>query len=95
MGRDPLDFIPDARDGLTRAERVILWQLYELEKELGVRERPDGDDTPPMERGGPRNFALAKRSHVPTAMLYGRVVEYVDMSVQEFQHILQRLVGRG
>lgn len=29
--------------------------------------------------------------NVPTAMLYGRVVEYVDMSEQELQGILQRL----
>jgi hypothetical protein len=29
--------------------------------------------------------------NVPTAMLYGRVVEYVDMSVDELQVILQRL----
>lgn len=36
------------------------------------------------ERGG-RN--------VPTAMLYGRVVEFVDMSVDELQVILQRMVG--
>lgn len=34
------------------------------------------------ERGG-RN--------APTAMLYGRVVEYVNMSEQELQQILQRL----
>ena len=34
------------------------------------------------ERGG-RN--------APTAMLYGRVVEYVDMSVEELQQILQKL----
>jgi len=34
------------------------------------------------ERGG-RN--------VPTAMLYGRVVEYVDISEDELQGILQRL----
>ncbi len=32
--------------------------------------------------------------NVPTAMLYGRVVEHVDMSVDELQRILQRLVGR-
>ena len=35
-----------------------------------------------QERGG-RN--------APTAMLYGRVVEYVDMSEHELQLILQRL----
>jgi len=32
--------------------------------------------------------------HVPTGMLYGTVVEYVDMSVEEMQSILVRLVGR-
>jgi hypothetical protein len=31
---------------------------------------------------------------VPTAMLYGRVVELVDVSVDEFQTTLTRLVGR-
>ena len=40
-------------------------------------------DTIQKERGG-RN--------VPTAMLYGRVVEYVDMSIDELQSILQRLM---
>lgn len=29
--------------------------------------------------------------NVPSAMLYGRVVEYVDMSEDELQRILQRL----
>jgi hypothetical protein len=37
-----------------------------------------------QERGG-RN--------VPTGMLYGSVVEHVDMSVEEMQSILVRLVG--
>jgi hypothetical protein len=32
--------------------------------------------------------------NVPTAMLYGRVVEHVDMSVEELQRILGRLTGR-
>lgn len=35
-----------------------------------------------------------KNRHVPTAMLYGSVVEYVDMSVEEMQSILARFVGR-
>lgn len=56
------------RDGLTRVERVILWQLHELEKERNGR-------------------------GVPTAMLYGRVVEHVDISVDELQATLSRLVG--
>jgi hypothetical protein len=30
---------------------------------------------------------------VPTAMLYGRVVEHIDMSVPELQRILARLIG--
>jgi len=31
--------------------------------------------------------------HVPTGMLYGSVVEHVDMSVEEMQSILVRLIG--
>jgi hypothetical protein len=31
--------------------------------------------------------------HVPTALLYGRVVEHVNLSVEEFQRILARLAG--
>jgi hypothetical protein len=31
--------------------------------------------------------------NIATAMLYGRVVEYIDMSVDELQRILQRLIG--
>lgn len=31
---------------------------------------------------------------VPTAWLYGRVVEYVDVDVHAFQRALARLVGR-
>ncbi|MCA9580147.1 MAG: hypothetical protein KC416_00035 [Myxococcales bacterium] len=65
-----IDDLPDVRDGLTRKERVVLWQISVLEKELG-------------------------RPSVPTAMLYGRVVEHVDMSVDELQRILVRMVGRG
>ncbi len=33
--------------------------------------------------------------NVPTIMLYGRVLELVDMSQQEFQAILSRLTGAG
>lgn len=34
-----------------------------------------------------------KGRNVPTAMLYGRVVEHVDISVAELQRVLQRLIG--
>lgn len=61
------DELRDARDGLTRLERIILWQLREVQRETG-------------------------RESVPTAMLYGRVVEHINVSVQEFQRVLQRLV---
>jgi hypothetical protein len=67
--RDELDRIPDARDGLTRLERVVLHQLFLAQRERGDRA-------------------------VPTVMLYGRVVEHVNVSVDEFQAVLQRLVGR-
>ena len=64
------DRIPDARDGLTRIERVVLYELHKAQQELCGR-------------------------MVPTAMLYGRVVEHVSISVAEFQTVMQRLVGRG
>ena len=67
--RERFDRIPDARDGLTRLERVVLWQLNEAQREFGERA-------------------------VPTALLYGRVVEHVNVSVEEFQAVLQRMVGR-
>jgi GNAT superfamily N-acetyltransferase len=67
--RAALDRIPDARDGLTRRERVVLAVLAETQAELGKR-------------------------NVPTAMLYGRVVERIDMSVEELQALLRRL-GAG
>lgn len=65
-----LDRIPDVRDGLTRVERIVLWQLHEAQKERGGRD-------------------------VPTAMLYGRVVEHVSISVEELQRVLGRLTGKG
>lgn len=63
----PMSDLPDARDGLTRLERVILWQLHIAQNERGEH-------------------------HVPTAMLYGRVIEHIDVSVGEFERVLQRLV---
>lgn len=33
------------------------------------------------------------RKYVPTAMLYGRVVEFMDIGVDELQTILQRLIS--
>jgi hypothetical protein len=68
------DRLPDVRDGLTRVERVILWQLHEAQKELAARGMPE------------RNVA--------SALLYGRVVEHVNISVPEFQRVLARLVGK-
>jgi hypothetical protein len=61
-----LDDIPDARDGLTRKERVVLWVLRRAE----------------IDRHG---------RGVRAAMLYGRVIEHVDMSIDEFMRIVERL----
>lgn len=36
----PAADLPDARDGLTRAERVVLWQLAKLQAEHGDRSVP-------------------------------------------------------
>lgn len=35
-----LDTIPDARDGLTRTERIILYVLHETQRELNGRPVP-------------------------------------------------------
>lgn len=65
-----LETIPDARDGLTRTERLILYVLQETQRELNGR-------------------------NVPTVMLYGRVVEYVNISEAELHVYLDRLGVRG
>jgi len=65
-----LETIPDARDGLTRTERIILYGLHETQREL-------------------------KGRNVPTVMLYGRVVEYVNISEAELHVYLDRLGVRG
>ena len=70
MALDPIDRIPDVRDGLTRVERVVLYVLHQTQKERGGR-------------------------NVPTAMLYGRVVEHIDISVDELQRVLQRLTAKA
>lgn len=75
--RKPLDWLPDVRDGLTRVQRIILWQLHELQKE---RDQGRPADAPPR--------------MVPSAQLYGRVVDFVDLSVPEFERLLASLVGR-
>ena len=61
--------VPDVRDGLTRAQRVVLDELAKARRELG-------------------------RESVPTVLLYGRVVEKVDLSEEQFLAILASL-GAG
>lgn len=65
---DP-DGLPDVRDGLTRVERIVLHELWKLE-----RERPG------------RN--------VPMVMLYGRVVEHVDITPEALSELVARLGAR-
>lgn len=62
----PFDALPDARDGLTRLERVVLYVLDELQRERRGR-------------------------GVSSPMLYGRVVEYMDVGEAELQRCLERL----
>ena len=64
-----LDDIPDARDGLTRKERIVQWVLGRAEGER-------------------------KGRGVRAAMIYGRVLEHVDMSIEELMHIIERLSTR-
>lgn len=65
---DEHDGLPDVRDGLTRKERVVLWQLSVLQKE--------------------------RRGAVPTAQLYGRVVEHVDITPEALSELVARLGAR-
>jgi len=65
----PLEALPDVRDGLSRAERVVLVVLQQAQ----------------VERGG---------RAVPTAELYGRVLEHLDLGEEELVRILGRL-GAG
>jgi hypothetical protein len=67
--RDPRDYLPDIRDGLTHRECIVLQCLYDLQQERGGR-------------------------NVPASMLYGSVVEHVDMTVEEMQRILVWLIGQ-
>lgn len=68
MSTDECYDLPNARDGLTKKERIILYCINQIQSEL------DGHN-------------------VPTLMLYGRVLEYVDISVEEMQLILQKLTA--
>ena len=63
------DDLPDARDGLTRKERIVLWVLSTTQAERGER-------------------------NVPLPLLYGRVLEHVDMSIAELQEMVARLGAR-
>ena len=71
-GRDrSWDDLPDVRDGLTRTERLVLYEIH-----LASQERRDGS--------------------VPTAMLYGRLVERgVRLSPQGLSALLAKLGARN
>jgi hypothetical protein len=40
MESTPYDQLPDCRDGLTRKERIVLYVLYQTQKERGDRNVP-------------------------------------------------------
>jgi len=61
-----MDDLLDARDGLNRKQRIILYCLHQCQQERAGRQ-------------------------VPTLMLYGRVLEYLDMSREEFQAAISTL----
>ncbi len=74
MNRNDHDWdhsLPDARDGLTRLQRVILYELNNAQKEPWLQGRT-----------------------VPTPLLYGRVVEHIDVSEEDFITALRQLLGR-
>jgi hypothetical protein len=82
--RTPEDYLPDVRDGLTRLDRVI---LYELSRAQAERE---GGHVPSASR------AQAERDgeYVSSAELYGRVIEHLNVGIPEFERALARLVRR-
>lgn len=68
-------------------------------------DRPDDDALPDVRDGLTRvervvlyvmNEARAEfgERHIPVALIYGRVVEHIDISVAELQRVLVRLSGR-
>lgn len=72
---------------------------------MGRARRPGSEDLPDVRDGLTRvervilvelqrAQAEFEGRHVPTALLYGRVVEHVDIDPREFQRILARLAGR-
>jgi hypothetical protein len=83
--------------------RVVLKLNHRVENNL-VFYRDSRDDLPDVRDGLTRRerivlFCLNELQQarggrdVPTGMLYGSVVEYIDMSVDELQGILVRLIG--
>jgi hypothetical protein len=71
---------------------------------MSFTRRPPLDELPDVRDGLTRvervvlhvlNEARAEfgERHVPTALLYGRVVEYVNIDPEEFQRVLARLAG--
>lgn len=69
MKSDHLTHLPDVRDGLSSKERIVLYCLNNIQKELDGR-------------------------NVPTPMLYGRVLEHMDISPDELNAILKKLLGK-
>jgi len=48
--RDPRDYLPDVRDGLTHRERIVLQCLYDLQQERGGRSIPTSRFSQPDRR---------------------------------------------
>ncbi len=88
-----------------KGEQLSLWDEVPAPPEERAPERhPSWDNIPDVRDGLTRVERVIllclkqaqEEKHgrmVSTAMLYGRVVEHVDIGVPEFQRILQRLVG--
>ena len=78
---------------------------YPWPASMDFDDRPDPDALPDVRDGLTRvervvlhvmNEARAEfgERYIPTALIYGRVVEHVDISVAELQRVLARLSGR-
>jgi len=72
LKRDPRDYLPDVRDGLTHRERIVLQCLYDLQQERGGEECALGE------------LVLLPRSHVNTFL--HRFVQQTVKGLRVFQH---------
>jgi hypothetical protein len=89
---------PERQAFLRGVRHAKLWPMPRLRSDAYDRIPDVRDGLTRVERVVLYVLHEAKREYgeryVPTALLYGRVVEHVDIGIAEFERLLQRLAGR-